>query len=85
MAIDPEVLKRINDANPFGQGRIPTDEERHHMKGQIAALRAENHTFQKIASRGQQLGIGTGHGQRDTPYQKPASGQDAISYLKAYP
>jgi hypothetical protein len=49
MAIDPEVLKRINDANPFGQGRIPTDEERHHMKGQIAALRAENHTYLEIA------------------------------------
>lgn len=56
MAIDPEVLARVNGANPFGRGsRIPTDEERQEMKGKIAALRAENLTYLEIA---QEVGIG---------------------------
>jgi hypothetical protein len=57
MAIDPEVLKRINDANPFGKGRVPTDEEREELKCQVAALRAENHTFLEICK---ELKIGYG-------------------------
>lgn len=56
MAIDPEVLARVNGANPFGRGsRVPTNEERTGMKIRIAALRAENLTYLEIA---REIGIG---------------------------
>lgn len=58
MAIDPEVLARVNGANPFGRGsRILSDEERYELKGKIAAFRAENYTYMEIC---RELGIGYG-------------------------